>query len=107
MINRLKEWRPDRSTVSAIDLIFYKINTKELKGNTIKELVSSLSNEENADALEYYYQQFRKEGETTIRNMIDTRDKLLDQLTQVKPLFDSKILATTKEDMEKKIFMLK
>jgi hypothetical protein len=39
LINRLKEWRPEISTDSAIELIYFKINTKGLKGKTIKELI--------------------------------------------------------------------
>jgi hypothetical protein len=46
LINSLKEWRPERSSESAIQLIFYKCDTKGLKGKTIKELISSLSHRE-------------------------------------------------------------
>jgi hypothetical protein len=44
-------WRPERSADSAIELIFYKINTKGLKGKTINELISSLSNREKKENL--------------------------------------------------------
>ncbi len=64
-------------------------------------MISSLSNEEKVDVQEYYYQQFRKDGDITIKQMCAARDKLLDQLTQGKPLFDSKILGTIKEEREK------
>ena len=39
--------------------------------------------------------------------MIALRDELLQQSISGKPLFDSKILGTEKEDMEKASFMLK
>jgi hypothetical protein len=42
-INRLKEWRPEGSIAAAIDLIFYKSNTKGINGKAIKELVLPIS----------------------------------------------------------------
>ncbi len=35
IIKRIKEWRPKESTDSAIEMIFFKANTKGLKGNAI------------------------------------------------------------------------
>ncbi len=78
LINRLKEWRPEGSTDPAIELIFYKVSSNGLKGKTIKELISSLSNGEKVESQEYYYDKFRKEGDSVIKHMIATRDKLLD-----------------------------
>ena len=43
LINRLREWKPERSADSTVNLIFYKIKTKGLKGNSITSLISSLS----------------------------------------------------------------
>jgi hypothetical protein len=54
MISKLKEWRPEVSTDSAIEMIYYKINTKGIKGKTIKALISSLSSEEKQERQKYY-----------------------------------------------------
>ncbi len=86
LINRIKEERPERELDPAIELIFYKANTKGVKGKAINELISSLFNREREEIQEKYYEEFRKEGETAIRQMIATRNRVLDQLMSGKPL---------------------
>ena len=88
LINRIKEWRPERDFDPAIESIFYKANKKGLKGKTINELISSLFNREGEERQEKYYEEFRKEGETAIRQMIATRNRVLEQLMSGKPLLE-------------------
>ncbi len=108
LINKLREWRPESNADPVVERIFYKANAKGLKGKGINELISSLSQTKKEEIQEeYYYQKFKEEGEAAIRKMIAFRDELLQQYISGRPLFDSKILGTEKEDMEKAFFMLK
>ena len=43
LINKLREWRPESDADPVVERIFYKANTKGLKGKGINKLISSLS----------------------------------------------------------------